>query len=229
MSIGSIQNPELASILLTFLTLLMLDVTSWNVCELWTLNLRALLIVLGSRQTLNLPFGFHTRTKLWHQSVASLMSNLQVTASCSILFNSVFNGSIIACGTFLGGWTTSTASGLMSRFTIASLIIPIPSNKSGKTSIACEPSCHWFEAWCWHVTGGALSVWYLSGTEESSWEFIIYDVWTDLLIIFQLPCKMWVLVICPLWWCHIYVLATCVCIDQHIQLRPKYVTSQFSL
>ena len=49
--IGKVQNPLFASILEIFLTPLMLELISWNVCELCTLNLSTLLIILGSRQT----------------------------------------------------------------------------------------------------------------------------------------------------------------------------------
>ena len=65
--IGEVQNPLFASILESFLTPLMLELISWKVHELCTLNLSALLIVLGSRQTHSLPLGFLTRTKLCTQ------------------------------------------------------------------------------------------------------------------------------------------------------------------
>ena len=101
------------------------------------LNLSTLLIVLGSKQTHSLPLGFLTRTKLCTQSVASLMSNLWITPYSSILSISHFNGSTMAWGILHGGWTTGSTSGLMSRITSASFIVPMPSNNSGKSSKTC--------------------------------------------------------------------------------------------
>ena len=51
---------------------------SGNVFTLWMLNLKALLMVWGSRQTHSFPFGFLTKTKLCTQFIASFMCNLQI-------------------------------------------------------------------------------------------------------------------------------------------------------
>ena len=62
------------------------------------LNLKALLIVHGSKNTDSLLLGFLTKTKLWTQSVASLIWSLQITSNFSILFISAFSGSSMLCG-----------------------------------------------------------------------------------------------------------------------------------
>ena len=135
MSIGRVQNPLLASILETFVTFLMEDVTSWKVLALWMLNLRALFMVRGSKHTCNLPLGFQTKTKLWHQSVALFISSFLITPSVIILLISCLSGSTIACGIFLGGWMSGMMLWSRFNFMIASLMVPTPSKSSGNNSI----------------------------------------------------------------------------------------------
>ena len=93
---GKVQNPLFTSIFDTFVTFLMDEVTSWKVLGLCTLNLSALLMVLGSRHTLSLPLGLHARTKLWHQSVASFMLSFLITPRLVTLSVSCFRGSTMA-------------------------------------------------------------------------------------------------------------------------------------
>ena len=68
-----VQKLELASFLLTYIISQILLVISGKVLALCMLNLKALLIVHGSKHTHGLPLGFPTKTKLCTQSVASLM------------------------------------------------------------------------------------------------------------------------------------------------------------
>ena len=60
-SMDKVQNPDLASIFETFLTLLMLLVMSWNVLALCTLNLKALFMVCVGPGT---PLVFYLVCKL---------------------------------------------------------------------------------------------------------------------------------------------------------------------
>ena len=136
-SIGRVQNPLLASILDTFVTFLMEEVKSWNVLTLWTLNHNALLMVQGSKHTLSLPFGLQTKTRLWHQSVALLMSNFLMTPRLVILSISCLDGLTIACGIFLGGCTIGVTFWSTFNFKMVSLIVPMPSKSSGNNSMMC--------------------------------------------------------------------------------------------
>ena len=103
-------------------------------------------MVQGSRQTRNLPLGLRTKTRLWHQSVALFVSSFLITPSVIILSISCFSGSTIACGIFLGGWITGVILSSSFNFTIASLIVPTPSNSSGNNSITwpCNLVLIWY-------------------------------------------------------------------------------------
>ena len=95
-------------------------------------------MVCGSRHTLNFPFGFLTNTKLWHQSVALLISNFLITFSSNIWCISFFNGSIITCGIFLGGCTTGGIDRSTSSFHLCTIHGANTFKQvRGKSSIIC--------------------------------------------------------------------------------------------
>ena len=83
---GSVQNPELASILDTCLKPFTLLMMSTNLLALWMLCHSTKLRVLGSNHTRSLLFGLMTITRAWTQSLALLISNFLMTPQVSTFY-----------------------------------------------------------------------------------------------------------------------------------------------